>query len=130
MKKIVLALLLGFFCSAASAAWTPWFVNGAGDKIFLDKATAKSVDGVVSVWQRSDLIAPFTIGNLTTYSILTYTEIDCKGGRWRQIKLKSYYAPNLGGEPSSEIDGLKVWLPSPAGSAAGKSFAVLCSVKQ
>lgn len=101
MKQFFITLSLTLISFNVVAGWTE-FGGSSSDgnvKTYFEQVTSRNKDHVIRVWQIKDYAKPQVINNMSSLSVKSLLEVNCKT---RMIRTLAYthYNQNLGrGEP-------------------------------
>lgn len=109
--------------------WGDGRVTADGDMIIFRRPAPKGPEGLARLQLRYEYRDGVKIGGKTYVSMLALDEYDCKGGRFRNLRMGVFTAHNAGGESRQGPPGPDPWKTPAPNTVDAKSLAAACGVK-
>lgn len=126
MRNILAVALTAVAASAVAADWQPIGENANGNRVYIDRASVKTVGGIMAVTFRTELKVPLDMPTGAVTSLRSQMKVDCRTGTAAGVEVVLFqdeakdraFARNK----ASKIEYLK----EPAGSAADLVVRHVC----
>ena len=128
MKKLLGILVLGLlWCNVGFAGWKkvaiPINNNGA---IYVDTQSVKKIGNKVIFLQLNSYTTPLDTGQVSWYSDIAKTEVDCTNNKLRELSI-TFYEKKMGkGEVIMSSDKVSDWYVSEPGSIQLSAVKYVC----
>jgi hypothetical protein len=131
-------VILGAACGSAAAQDTSWAkdvrddgwgdgrVTADGDMIIFRRPAPKGPEGYPRLQLRYEYRDGVKVGAKVYLSLLALDEYDCKGGRFRSLRMAAFTRHNAEGEQRQEPAAAEPWSKPAPGTVDAKSLAAAC----
>jgi hypothetical protein len=111
--------------SVRGDGWPDGSFTADGTMIIFRRPGGKSPEGHPRLQLRHEYRDGMKMGGRAYFSLLALDEYDCKGGRFRNVRMAAFTSHNAEGQ-SVQDDSGEAWKPAAPGTVDGKSLAVAC----
>ena len=110
--------------------WGDGRVVGGGEMIIFRRAAEKGPEGYARLQLRYEYRDGSKVGGVAYLSMLALDEFDCKGGRFRNLRVAVFTRHNAEGENRQEAGPPGAWEKPAAGTVDATSLAQACGTKR
>lgn len=109
--------------------WGDGRVTADGDMIIFRRPGEKGPEGYPRLQLRYEYRDGNKMGGVTYLSMLALDEYDCKGGRFRNLRVAVFTRHNAQGESKQQSGPADPWAKPAAGTVDAKSLAEACGTR-
>jgi len=137
-KAAILFILASLACAPAAAqdmswakdvrvdGWGDGRVTGDGDMVIFRRAAPKGPQGYPRLQLRYEYRDAQKVGSKPFLSMLALDEYDCKGGRFRNLRMAVFAKHNAEGESRQTPATVDPWSKPAPGTVDAKSLTTAC----
>ena len=126
VKNFLIVLVLLLPHQVFAQQWKEYSRNSEGDTFFIDITSIKNVNNLKRVWRLSNFKEPLVSNNISAFSSVLYTEIDCKEQKYRNIDSRFFDKPNGSGKVVEMTKSDGSWSFFAPGSTIYNLYQVMC----
>lgn len=126
VKNLFIVLVLFLPYQVFAQQWKEYSRNAEGDVFYIDIASIKNTDKLKRVWRLSNFKEPLVSNNISAFSSVVYTEIDCKEQKYRNIDSRFFDKPNGSGKVVEMTKSDGSWSFFAPGSTIYSLYQVTC----
>jgi hypothetical protein len=117
---------MGWAKDVRDDGWGDGRVTADGDMIIFRRAAPKGPEGYPRLQLRYEYRDGVKVGGKTYLTLLALDEYDCRGGRFRSLRMAAFTRHNAEGEQRQEPGGPEPWSRPAPGTVDAKSLAQAC----
>ncbi|HRQ05064.1 MAG TPA: hypothetical protein PK580_03775 [Nitrosomonas halophila] len=137
MQRIILSVVLAFFCGSVAAEWTllmsdtvrteaPGTVAGRGTKVFIDKNSITREGTRATMYTLTDYESPLMVGGKRQLSTKSLDEYDCENRKYRTLAYYWYSRHQAKGDLVYDDTAPGRMLPVIDGSTIEDAWKIAC----
>ncbi|WP_371134659.1 surface-adhesin E family protein [Phenylobacterium sp.] len=141
MRIVILAMLIGLSAWAGAAAaqdtrwasavradgWPPARLTSDGDMLIYRRPAPAGPEGYPRLQLRYEYRDGEVMGGKRYLSMLSLDEYDCRGGRFRNLRVAVFAGHNAEGQSIQPPDATDPWAKPQPGTVDGKSLEIACA---